>query len=459
SWGVNLLGMETAAVMPMTGMRIAFTRGAVRQFGGAFVYYHAPNFGDTATTFTRAQNFAGPDHFYHSRYGATMGPSMSWYRKNYFLYYMSGASAVYLEQGFDQFFKPGPGDHPFQLNPLGRITDEFIRFAEKHPDRGTPDTPIAFLLDPAHGFEMTDYPQWPFEVSQIDRGDRALRELFGAAYYPALVVEGEPAMADRQAFASGAFGDIFDVLTATEGAGVKSPLSAYRAVVVGGRIEWSPEWLQKLTEYVRNGGTVVINAAQTKGLPAQLLGVRLTNALVEADNARCVSPGEEPQDLSGQMFRYEKVELKGATTLIAAPNGDPLVTVNKVGKGSVVFASLADLLGLDERMTPFAAHMLAHLFADASPVKISADDHVEYLINRTANGWVVTLINNEGVFKPQQGLAQVDRTAHVTVTLGLRNGRLQSAKNWINDYNLPTDPLTVLVAPGGVAVIEMRVRP
>ena len=128
-WGVRLLGMETAAVQPMTAMRIAFTRGAARQYGGAFLYYHAPNFGDTATTFTKAQNFAGPDNFFHSRYGATMGPSLSWYRKSYYLYYMSGASAIYLEQGFDQFFKPGPGEHPFQLNPLGRITDEFMRFA------------------------------------------------------------------------------------------------------------------------------------------------------------------------------------------------------------------------------------------------------------------------------------------------------------------------------------------
>jgi hypothetical protein len=451
-WGVNLLGMETAAVMPMTGMRIAFTRGAARQFGGAFVYYHAPNFGDTATTFTRAQNFAGPDYFYHSRYGPTMGPSMSWYRKNYFLYYMSGASAIYLEQGHDQFFKPGPGEHPFQLNPLGRITDEFMRFVEKHPDRGTPYTPIAFLLDPAHGFEMTDYPQWPFEVSQIDRGDRALRELFGAAYYPALVVEGEPATADRQPFVSGVFGDIFDVLTATDGA--KSPLSAYRAVVVGGRLEWSPEWIHRVTDYVRNGGTVVLNAAQIKGVPAQLLGVRLTNALAEADDARCVSPGEEPQNLSGQMFRYEKVELKGATALVTAPNGDPLVTVNKVGKGSVVFAALPDLLGLDERITPFAAHMLAHVFADAIPVKVSGD--VEYMVNRTANGWVVTLLNNNGVYKPQQGSAQVDRTEYINVTMTLRTGRLQGATNWVNDYKLTTDPILVQVNPGGVAVVEIR---
>src|SRR5688572_10795241 len=454
-WGVNLLGMETAAVMPMTGLRIAFTRGAVRQFGGAFLYYHAPNFGDTATTFTNTQNFAGPDHFYHSRYGASMGPSLSWYRKNYYLFYMAGASAIYLEQGGDQFFKPGPGEHPFQLNPLGRITDEFVRFAEKHPDRGTPYTPVAFLLDPAHGFEMTDYPHWPFEVSQIDRGDRALRELFGAAYYPALVVEGEPATADRQAFVSGVFGDVFDVLTATNGS--KFPLDAYRAVVVGGRIEWSPEWIQKVTDYVRNGGTVVLNAAQIKGVPAQLLGVRFTNATAEADTAQCVSPGEEPHDLSGQMFRYERIELKGATALIKTPNGDPLVTINKVGKGSVILSTLPDHLGHDERATPFAAHLLAHVFADATPVKVEGD--VEYLINRTPQGWVVTLINNNGVFKPQQGLAQVDRLAHVLVKIGLRNGKIESATDWVTGHALPPANLAVQIAPGGIAIVELKVRP
>ena len=32
-----------------------------------------------------------------------------------------------------QVVKPGPGDHAFQLNPLGCITDEFMRFVEKHP--------------------------------------------------------------------------------------------------------------------------------------------------------------------------------------------------------------------------------------------------------------------------------------------------------------------------------------
>ncbi len=473
-WGVRVFGMETAAVMPMTAMRIAFTRGAARQYGGEFLYYHAPNFGDTATVFTKQMSYAGPDNFFHTRYGATMGPSLSWYRKSYYLYYMSGASAIYLEQGYDQFFKPGPGEHPFQLNPLGRITDEFIRFADKHPDRGTPYTPIAFLLDPAHGWEITDYPQWPFEVSQVNRSDRALRELIGAAYYPGTVREGEPASGERQTFVPGIFGNIFDVLVTSSGTGVPpvknhaqdarvTPIDAidsYRALIAGGRIDWSQAWAKKLGDYVRSGGVVVLNAAQVKGLPSELLGVRLTGATGESHNARCLAPGEQPQDLHGQIFRYEQVELKGAEVLIATPSDNPLVTVNKVGRGKLIFVAVPDLLGEDERLTPFAAHLLAHLASDATPIHVDGD--VEYLINRNSRGWVVTLFNDNGVFKPQQGLAQVDRSASVTATVSLRGQGIGTASDWTSDQNLSVtkragnpDSVTVNIAPGGIAVVEL----
>jgi hypothetical protein len=205
---------------------------------------------------------------------------------------------------------------------------------------------------------------------------------------------------------------------------------------------------------------VVLNSAQIKGVPEQLLGVHLTNEPAEADTARCLSPGEEPQDLSGQMFRYERTELKGASVLVAASNGDPLVTVNKVGKGSVVFCALPDLLGEDERLTPFAAHMLAHVFADVTPVKVSGD--VEYVINRTDSGWVITLINNNGVFKPQQGLAQVDRDAYVNATINLGRQKVQSANEWIADKPLDLQMLNgmqivkVQIAPGAIAIVELR---
>jgi hypothetical protein len=461
SWGVRTLGMETSAVQPVTAMRIAFTRGAARQFGGTFLYYHAPNFGDTATIFTNQQSYAGPDYFYHSRYGATMGPSLSWYRKSYYLYFMSGASAIYLEQGFDQFFKPGPGEHPFQLNPVGRITDEFVRFAAKHPERGTPYTPIAFLLDPAHGWDMTDYPQFPLGVSHVNRSDRALRELFLAAYYPAAVNEGEPATADRQAFTNAAFGDIFDVLVASEKNA--DAVDAYRALVVGGRIEWTPAWAERLKAYVEKGGTVVLNAAQVKSLPEDLLGVRLLGSTAEADDAHCLAPGETQTDLAGQVYAYERVETRGAEVLIRTPSGDPLVTVNRMGRGRVVFCAVPDLLGLDERLVPAAAHLLAHLAADATPVTVRGD--IEYLVNRNGRGWVVTLINNRGVYKPQQGLARVERDEAEGVTLELRGVPGSRASEWTTGEELTVkrgaggDLVAVTVPAGGVRIVEFVTRP
>ncbi len=218
----------------------------------------------------------------------------------------------------------------------------------------------------------------------------------------------------------------------------------------------------------------MLNAAQINGLPAALLGVRLTGETGEAHNALCLAPGEAPQDLHGQIFRYQRLELKGALALMTATGGDPLVTVNKVGKGSLVFSAVPDLLGEDERITTFAAHLLAHVFADVAPLKVSGD--VEYLLNRNANGWVVTLLNNNGVFKPQQGLAQVDRSAYVTATISLRGQKIQKAVDWITDKELAVkaendsgglnsagglngvNGVTVSLAPGGVSIIELRTR-
>ena len=117
-----------------------------------------------------------------------------------------------------------------------------------------------------------------------------------------------------------------------------------------------------------------------------------------------------------------------------------------------MFAAVPDLLGEDERMTPFAAHTLAHVFADAIPLKVTGD--VEYLINRTADGWIVTLLNNNGVFKPQQGMAQVDRSAYVTATITLP--QMKSATGLISESALNDNGKTTVQIPGSLAIVEIR---
>ena len=180
---------------------------------------------------------------------------------------------------------------------------------------------------------------------------------------------------------------------------------------------------------------------------------------MEADTARCLLPGDEAQDLGGQLFRYETIETKSASTLVTTSKGDPLVTINQIGKGKVIFVAVRDLLGEDERMLPLAAHVLSHVFVNAAPVKVSGD--VEYLINRNSSGWVITMLNNNGVFKPQQGMAQVDRNAYVNATISVPGSQILSAIEWTNEQALQVDsgkPVTVQIAPGGVAVLELKTK-
>jgi len=190
--------------------------------------------------------------------------------------------------------------------------------------------------------------------------------------------------------------------------------------------------------------------------------VRLTGVTAEADNAHCLASPETTQNLSGQMFRYEKLELKGAIALITSESDDPLVTINRVGKGTVVFSALPDLLGEDERITPFAAHMLAHVFAGATPIKVAGD--VEYLINRNSDGWVITLINNNGVYKPQQGMAQVDRSAVVTSTIALPSQQIKNAVDWISEKSIDVrnqnggSLIRISIPPGGVSIVELKTQ-
>jgi hypothetical protein len=91
-------------------------------------------------------------------------------------------------------------------------------------------------------------------------------------------------------------------------------------------------------------------------------------------------------------------------------------------------------------------------------VRVSGD--VEYAINRSDNGWIVTLLNNNGVYKTQQGMAQVDRNAYVNVSIALRGEKIQTANEWISDAALKPDSNTVnlRMPPGGVAIVELKTK-
>jgi hypothetical protein len=72
---------------------------------------------------------------------------------------------------------------------------------------------------------------------------------------------------------------------------------------------------------------------------------------------------------------------------------------------------------------------------------------------------VVTLFNDEGVFKPQQGLAQVDRSASLNVKISLPGQNISSATEWLSDARLTVQnrsEVRVTIPPGGIAIVELK---
>src|SRR5262249_28105206 len=183
----------------------------------------------------------GAKSWYHSKYGVTDGVTAGWYRKMYYLNYLSGAAAIYWEQGLEnQWLLPGPGAHRVQLSPFGRGTEDFQAFVSRLPERGEPLTPVALLLSHAHGYEPVNYHCKMLGHFPQRAADRELRELFNVCWFPSPITEGRPAAPDVQSLPSGAYGNIFDVL-------VDRPSRArailnYPVVWAAGDVDLGGEW-------------------------------------------------------------------------------------------------------------------------------------------------------------------------------------------------------------------------
>ena len=97
--GAKVVGYEEDSTNVHVPMRIAFERGAARQYGGGWINYASGNFGDACNYFTQNPVVPrGAPGWFHSKYAITDGVSTGWYRKLYYLNYLGGASAIYWEQ-------------------------------------------------------------------------------------------------------------------------------------------------------------------------------------------------------------------------------------------------------------------------------------------------------------------------------------------------------------------------
>ena len=118
-------------------------------------------------------------------------------------------------------------------------------------------TPVAFLLDYAHGWEPATF--WPNSFvnwqQQPDRflhsdHEQMLQQWLWAAYFPIGPESEKPITAVNEVYVPGIFGDIFDCIFAYPEIDRWSTIDTYPAVAVLGDIELTEAEGQRLNQYV-----------------------------------------------------------------------------------------------------------------------------------------------------------------------------------------------------------------
>jgi hypothetical protein len=456
-WGARNIGYESSAVTgSLLNMRWAFMRGVARQHRRLTATYRSCNFGDSATIFSQAGSFSGPRNILDNYYSVYSGAGMTWYKFDLWYQYMAGSSMFYHEQGFDEFWMPGgtsvAGVKEVQLSPKGKLVDRFLRTTATYPDRGTPYTPVAFLLDYAHGWEPATVWPTPFghllnwsERMPYGEHQHMLRELFWTAYYPMGPISQNPITAVSEVNLPGIFGDVFDVIFAYPDIQRWTTIDTYPVVIAAGEMELTQAEGLRLKRYVEGGGTLLITDAQFTGPGAVAMEPPALGKRAEAAGYRWM--GEAATSPSQ---RYAFRPIAGGNVIATTPEGLPICSFFDRGQGRLIMLSVPRGLGIDRRITPMMPRLLAHLTAGLMPVEVRGD--VQWLVNRSEKGWLVTLLNPYGQDKPQQGISATDYRQNRAVTIRA-HVPVQSAK----DRLLPDDELTMKTGQAGVSEISMTV--
>ncbi|MBO7146561.1 MAG: hypothetical protein J6W81_02295 [Lentisphaeria bacterium] len=449
-WGAGMITLETSNsgggdTYYRWQVGMSFARGAARQYSIPWMWYIA----SCINGYTAAGKWVSS---YEPGFDSNNGVGPSWLKRCFYLAYFSGANLMELEHWYLKVLavdKEKPKN--YKLSRIGKHYVEFSEFASANPDRGVAYTPIALLTPFNQG-----YPQWGgngfSSAKPYTRNDFAL-DAFWATIVPAY--DRDPALrrGEQGALFNSPYGDLFDVIIpdAPEHRNLAEVLSGYKAAIITGDIKVTPELTNILLDYVKNGGTLLLHVGQLNSvIPAKTAGLHVTPSYVREEN---------------HIFR--RCYLDGATALKKNKDNVPLLTLKRLGKGSVVVACADSWVpnmnakSISETRRgilkfPYIQDVLTRLTAQTIPFKVKGD--IQYGLNKTKDGWIVYLINNRGVTKMADTAEKVDPAAVADVTVSwdsLLLGKcteLRTAK----EVAISNNAVQVKVLPGDVTVLRFK---
>ncbi len=326
---------------------------------------------------------------------------MSLFERSLFMCYMAGAGQITAEAGAAISFLPVLDDQGrYQLSPYGQVCQRVREFTLAHPDVGIPLTPFGLVLDYHHGAYPGFGKRRAFWHFDYNAGDNMTWELIDLIWPGGWEVMGKNEVGTM---VNGPFGDTFDVLLQNA---PQEILNSYPYLVLSGNIRLSPEELARFTNYMHQGGTLILNSIYLPSFP----------------------------------------------DLAKLADGSPRQEI-KSGKGRAI------LYGPDYQVAALKA-IFHEVLLQYLPVTISPG--VEYLVNIKTDSVFVTLINNEGVTKEPRQKPKVDPAKSKTVNVRFKGlSRVQTVKDIKNDRVCEIHDgteVTITLPPGELAILEFRLR-
>jgi acetyl esterase/lipase len=256
-WGARCIGLEVGENIAFTQSKLAFARGASRQWRTPWSVQVSPWFSGACTT-------SGPLRTEgHDARGLEAGHSLSFYERMWLHGWFAGAAMVTPENSIAIFFEKA--EAPWTLTSHGRKAAEVFPFMQSH-DRGVPYTPVAVVLDHLNGYNA--YMDKPWGILDPTPGDREIRDLFDHQLFPGsdhIHVKPDPENPEASYLRPTPFGEIFDVLLTSVSPGV---LPAYPVILLAGDIEFDHAFVAELEKALRGGSRLLMSARHRESLGA-----------------------------------------------------------------------------------------------------------------------------------------------------------------------------------------------
>ncbi len=481
-WGAGMVILETSSTGPYRyQVAMSFARGAARQYGKPWEWYIAVCYNgftedgkwdDNAFPYcltTNSTPYVGSGHVR----GPTCGPSISLNRRNMYLAYLAGASIVLHETWPYAYwqFKNQDVRGDVELSPYGEAMKEWYAFTQWFPDRGSSYAPVAIMIPFNQG-----YPQWggrPWSFFPMERPD----SMIDAFMYTLVPMAQNLKQGQEGCLANSPYGDIYDVVMPSPPSGpvALKTLMNYKVAIMLGGFNIDQALAKRLKEYVKKGGTLVLNTRQVNdNLPEDFIGARRTGKMCVTEGKINVVGGSDAITLP-EPYDYEMLELKGAEPLWRDSKDGILASAHEYGRGRVVLTAVDYMVprksfcdnnddgyiqAMKSREHPLVQILMRQIVKDVLPVEVKGD--IEYGLNKVSDGWWVYLINNKGVTKFTRTPEKVDDSETANVTIDMRSlavAKVQELRAGDElDWDRAKNTVTVNVAPGDIKVVKITLQ-